>query len=55
MFSKDWNLSERQYEVEAIEDFEIPLADGNVLVGRVFRPKTDQPVPLLLGFHPLQQ
>jgi hypothetical protein len=52
MFAKDWTLSERRYEVEVTEDFEIPLADGNALVGTVFRPVTDAPVPLLAGFHP---
>ena len=52
MFTKNWELSARRYEVAVEEDFEIPLADGNVLVGVLYRPVTDEQVPLLVGFHP---
>jgi hypothetical protein len=52
MFGKNWELSARRFDVVVEEDFEVPLADGNVLVGRMFRPVTDEPVPLLVGFHP---
>jgi hypothetical protein len=52
MFATTWKLSPRQYGVTVDEEFEIPLADGNFLVGRMFRPDTDEPVPLIVGFHP---
>jgi hypothetical protein len=52
MFGKNWQLSARRFDVRVEEDYEIPLADGNVLVGTMFRPVTDEPVPLLVGFHP---
>jgi predicted acyl esterase len=52
MFTTRWELPARRYDVVVEEDFEIPLADGNILVGTMFRPATDDPVPLLVGFHP---
>lgn len=52
MFGKNWTLSARRFDVSVEEDFEVPLADGTVLVGTMFRPVTDEPVPLLAGFHP---
>jgi predicted acyl esterase len=52
MFGTDWALSPREYEVEFHDEVIVPLSDGVSLVGRIWRPVTDEPVPLLLGFHP---
>jgi predicted acyl esterase len=38
--------------VQAEPDMPIPVDDGTVLVGDVYRPKTDQPQPALLGWSP---
>ena len=52
MFGTDWATSARQFGVVADRDVRIPLPDGAVLVGDVYRPQTDQPVPVIAGFHP---
>ncbi|MFC5828115.1 CocE/NonD family hydrolase [Nonomuraea insulae] len=41
-----------RYRVRTEPDVAIPLADGTVLVGDVYRPDTDQPQPALLGWSP---
>jgi predicted acyl esterase len=52
VFGKGWSLSPRRYGILAAEEVTIPLSDGEELVGVLFRPDTEQPVPLILGFHP---
>jgi hypothetical protein len=52
MFGRDWATSPRRYSVLAERDVRIPLPDGTVLVGDVFRPDTSKPVPVIAGFHP---
>ncbi len=52
MFGTNWTLSPRQYDVMVQEDYVIPLRDGTRLAGVLYRPRTETPVPLLLGFHP---
>ncbi len=52
MFGPDWATSPRRYRVRADRDVRIPLPDGTILVGDVFRPDTADPVPVIAGFHP---
>ena len=52
MFGPDWATSPRRYSVLAERDVRIPLPDGTVLVGDVFRPDTSEAVPVIAGFHP---
>ena len=52
MFGRDWATSPRRYAVLAERDVRIPLPDGTILVGDVFRPDTSEPVPVIAGFHP---
>lgn len=52
MFGTDWAASPRRFRVIADRDVRIPLPDGTVLVGDVFRPDTSEPVPVIAGFHP---
>jgi predicted acyl esterase len=52
MFGTDWQTSRRTFGVRQERDFRIPLSDGNRLVGTMFRPDTDDPVPVLLSMHP---
>lgn len=52
VFGPDWATSPRQFGVLVDRDVRIPLPDGAALVGDVFRPDTDRPVPLIAGFHP---
>ncbi|HVB14543.1 MAG TPA: CocE/NonD family hydrolase [Candidatus Dormibacteraeota bacterium] len=51
MFGVDWQVSPRRFGVRQEPNFQIPLADGNRLVGNLFRPDTDRPVPVLLSMH----
>jgi predicted acyl esterase len=55
VFGKTWALSERRYGVRVLRDVVVPLADGTRLVGDLYRPDTEEPVPLILGFHPYSQ
>lgn len=52
MFGTTWSCSPRRYAVLVDRDVQIPLPDGTVLVGDVFRPDTGEPVPVIAGFHP---
>ena len=52
MFGPDWATSPRRFGVTVDRDTAIPMPDGTVLVGDVFRPDTDEPVPVIAGFHP---
>jgi predicted acyl esterase len=52
VFGPDWALSPRRYRVSVDRDVRIPLPDGTVLVGDVFRPAGAGPVPVIAGFHP---
>ncbi len=52
MFGPDWSTSPREYEVTVERDVTVPGIDGVELVGDLFRPATDRPVPVIAGFHP---
>ena len=46
MFGLDWAMSLRRFRVVVDRDVRIPPPDGAVPVGDVFRPDTDQSVPV---------
>jgi uncharacterized protein len=52
VFGPDWATSARQFGVVVDRDVRIPLPDGASLIGDIYRPQTDQPVPVVAGFHP---
>ncbi|MGC2191558.1 MAG: hypothetical protein WA751_04425 [Candidatus Dormiibacterota bacterium] len=52
MLGPKWQLSPRSYDLDTGLDVSVPLSDGNWLSGMVFRPKTNERVPAILGFHP---
>jgi predicted acyl esterase len=52
VFGRDWATSPRRYAVTVDRDAAIPLPDGTVLVGDIFRPDTSERVPVIAGFHP---
>jgi hypothetical protein len=52
MFGPKWQLSPRSYDLDFDLDVSVPLSDSNRLSGMLFRPKTDEQVPAILGFHP---
>ena len=49
MFGKDWQTSEPVFEVTVERDVAIPVDDDVELVGDVFRPDTEEPVPVILS------
>ncbi len=51
MFGVDWELSPRNFEYEQDHNFVVPLPDGNQLAGTLTRPRTTEPVPVLLSVH----
>ena len=52
MFTQQWKTSERQYEIIEKRDVQIPVRDGTILVGHIFRPKSKEKFPVILGCHP---
>ncbi len=52
MFGRDWATSPRQYSVTVERDVQIPMPDGTLLAGDIFRPDTGEEVPVIAGFHP---
>ncbi len=51
LFGVDWELSPRRYEVQQESRFTVPLGDGTRLAGTLFKPRTEEPVPVLLSVH----
>ena len=52
MFTRNWKTSERKYEVMKEPDVRIPVRDGTLLCGDLFRPAADGKFPVILGAHP---
>jgi uncharacterized protein len=52
VLSPRWRTSERQYRVREERDLCIPVRDGTVLAGNLFRPDADGRFPVILGCHP---
>ncbi len=52
MFSTTWKTSERKYEIICERDVKIPLSDGMEINADVFRPKSTERFPGILGIHP---
>jgi putative CocE/NonD family hydrolase len=52
MFTQQWKTSERKYEVIVERDVRIPVRDGTLLAGDLFRPAGPGKFPVILGCHP---
>lgn len=52
MFGPTWRTSAREHDVSVERDVAFPLGDGVELVGDLWRPVTDDRVPVIAGFHP---
>lgn len=52
VFSNDWTLSPRQYDVIIERGLRIPVADGIELEADVYRPNADGPFPVLFAPSP---
>ncbi len=52
MFTQKWKTSERKHEVTVERDIRIPVRDGTILAGDLFRPAAEGKFPVILGAHP---
>lgn len=52
MFSTDWSLSPRAYEVNVETGIRIPLADGAEMEADIYRPVSDKRFPVLFAASP---
>jgi len=52
VFTQKWKTSERKHEVIAKRDLRIPVRDGTILAGDLFRPAAEGRFPVILGAHP---
>ncbi|MBI2183289.1 MAG: CocE/NonD family hydrolase [Deltaproteobacteria bacterium] len=52
MFTQGWKTSERKYDVIVERDVRIPVRDGTLLAGDLFRPAGPGKFPVILGCHP---
>jgi len=52
VFTTHWKTSERRYGIEVERDVRIPVRDGTILVGDIFRPDAPGRFPVILGCHP---
>jgi hypothetical protein len=51
MFSKNWELSRRQYGIIEERNSSIPVRDGTILDSDIFRPDSSGKYPAILGVH----
>lgn len=51
MFSVEWSLSPRRFEVVRETGVTIPLSDGNSLDANIFRPASDERFPVIVSVH----
>jgi predicted acyl esterase len=52
MFTQQWQTSDRKYDIVEERDVQIPVRDGTILVGNIFRPASEGRFPVILGCHP---
>jgi predicted acyl esterase len=56
MFTRTWKTSDRRnYNILIERDVRIPMRDGVEISVDVFRPKSNEKFPALLGMHPFPQ
>ena len=51
MFTTQWSTSERKYDVIVERDVKVPMPDGTLLDGDIYRPASDEKFPVILGAH----
>jgi len=51
IFGPKWKASQRKYNVLVERDVKIPISDGVKLSCDVFRPRSNEKFPAILGFH----
>jgi uncharacterized protein len=51
MFTQKWSTSERKYDVVVDRDVKVRMPAGTILDGDIYRPKSDEKFPVILGAH----
>ena len=51
MFTRTWSTSERKYDVVVDRNVKVRMPDGALLDGDIYRPKSDERFPVILGAH----
>ncbi len=51
MFTRQWSTSKREYDVVVDRDVKVRMPDGTMLDGDIYRPKSDEKFPVILGAH----
>jgi predicted acyl esterase len=51
VFTTKWSTSERQYDVIVERDVKVRMPDGTALDGDIYRPKSTERFPVILGAH----
>ena len=51
MFTTKWSTSERNFEVVVERDVKVPMPDGTMLDGDIYRPSSNEKFPVILGAH----
>ncbi len=51
MFTTKWSTSERNFEVIVDRDVKVPMPDGTLLDGDIYRPASNGKFPIILGAH----
>ena len=52
MFSQQWTTSERKYDMVSERETFVEMSDDTRLYCEVYRPKSDEKFPAILGLHP---
>jgi len=51
VYTRKWSTSERKYEVIVECDVKVRMPDGTLLDGNIYRPRSDERFPVILGAH----
>jgi hypothetical protein len=51
MFTTKWSTSERKFDVIVERDVKVPMPDGTMLDGDIYRPSSNEKFPVILGAH----
>ena len=51
MYTRKWSTSEREYEVIVERDVKVRMPDGTSLDGNIYRPRSEERFPVILGAH----
>jgi len=51
VYTRKWSTSKRQYDVIVERDVKVRMPDGTLLDGNIYRPRSEERFPVILGAH----